>query len=101
MYRHYQFSGDPHPGNFLLLEGGKGAFLDFGLFKVMPKELLEIELAGHRAGHEHDGSEQKRIWAETGFLGHPEKFREDKLLAQFRDPTWWYVLDEDIELGPE
>ena len=101
MYRHHQFSGDPHPGNFLLMDDGKVAFLDFGLFKVMPKELLEIELACQRAGHEQDGAELKRIWAETGFLKHPENFREDKLLAQFLDATWWYVLDEDIELTPE
>ncbi len=101
MYRHHQFSGDPHPGNFLLMDDGKVAFLDFGLFKVMPKDLLEIELACQRAGHEQDGAELKRIWAETGFLKHPENFREDKLLAQFLDATWWYVLDEDIELVPE
>src|SRR6202050_2161833 len=31
LYRHRQFSGDPHPGNFLLLDDGRGAFLDFGL----------------------------------------------------------------------
>ncbi len=36
MYRHRQFSGDPHPGNFLLLGDDRVAFLDFGLFKVMP-----------------------------------------------------------------
>src|ERR1700754_2671387 len=40
MYRHRQFSGDPHPGNFLLMDDGKVAFLDFGLFKVMPKRLI-------------------------------------------------------------
>ena len=33
MYRHHQFSGDPHPGNCLLLDDGRMAFLDFGLFK--------------------------------------------------------------------
>ena len=32
MYRHRAFSGDPHPGNSLLLEDGRMAFLDFGLF---------------------------------------------------------------------
>jgi predicted unusual protein kinase regulating ubiquinone biosynthesis (AarF/ABC1/UbiB family) len=101
MYRHHQFSGDPHPGNFMLLEDGKVAFLDFGLFKVMPKELIELELACQRAGHEGDGERLHEIWAETGFLAHPDRFRPDKLLAQFRDATWWYVLDEDIELTPE
>src|SRR4051794_28484244 len=35
LYRHRQFSGDPHPGNFLVLEDGRVAFLDFGLFKRM------------------------------------------------------------------
>jgi predicted unusual protein kinase regulating ubiquinone biosynthesis (AarF/ABC1/UbiB family) len=101
MYRHHQFSGDPHPGNFLLMADGSVAFLDFGLFKVMPRELLEIELACQRAGHEGDGEALKRIWTETGFLQHPDRFRPDKLLAQFRDATWWYVLDEEIALEPE
>src|SRR5215212_10181981 len=101
MYRHHQFSGDPHPGNFMLLDDGRVAFIDFGLFKVMPKELIELELACQRAGHEGDGERLHEIWAETGFLAHPERFRPDKLLAQFRDATWWYVLDEDIELSPE
>jgi predicted unusual protein kinase regulating ubiquinone biosynthesis (AarF/ABC1/UbiB family) len=101
MYRHHQFSGDPHPGNFLLMADGSVAFLDFGLFKVMPAELLDIELACQRAGHEGDGEELKRIWTETGFLQNPDRFRPDKLLAQFRDATWWYVLDEEIALEPE
>ena len=33
MYRHRAFSGDPHPGNSLLLDDGRMAFIDFGLFK--------------------------------------------------------------------
>ena len=101
MYRHHQFRGDPHPGNFMLLLDGRVAFLDFGLFKVMPKELIELELACQRAGHEGDGERLHAMWSETGFLAHPERFRPDKLLAQFRDATWWYVLDGDIALEPE
>jgi predicted unusual protein kinase regulating ubiquinone biosynthesis (AarF/ABC1/UbiB family) len=101
MYRHHQFSGDPHPGNFMLMEDGRMAFLDFGLFKVMPKELIELELACQRAGHEGDAEELHRIWAEAGLVANPDRFRPDKLLAQFRDATWWYVLDEEIELEPE
>src|SRR5918994_2553110 len=101
MYRHRQFSGDPHPGNFLLQPDGSVAFLDFGLFKVMPAELIEIELECQRAGHELDGERLKQIWTETGFLQQPDRFRPDKLLAQFLDATWWYVLDEEIHLKPE
>jgi predicted unusual protein kinase regulating ubiquinone biosynthesis (AarF/ABC1/UbiB family) len=101
MYRHRQFSGDPHPGNFLLLDDGKVGFLDFGLFKRMPAELIDIELACQRAGHEGDAERLHGIFAETGFLREPDKFRPDKLLAQFRDATWWYVLDEEVALEPE
>ena len=38
MYRHHQFSGDPHPGNSLLLDDGRMAFFDFGLFKRIPAD---------------------------------------------------------------
>ena len=34
LYRFGQFSGDPHPGNFLLLRDGRVAFLDFGMTKT-------------------------------------------------------------------
>ena len=101
MYRHRQFSGDPHPGNFLLLADGRVAFLDFGLFKVMPRNLIELELETQRAGHEGDAQRLWEIWAEGGLLKQPDKFRPDKLLSQFLDATWWYLTDEEIQLEPE
>jgi hypothetical protein len=101
MYRHRQFSGDPHPGNYLLKPDGTVAFLDFGLFKVMPQELIEIELECQRAGHEGNAERLHEIFSATGFLREPDRFRPDKLLAQFLDATWWYILDEEVQLEPE
>ena len=101
MYRHRQFSGDPHPGNFLLMADGRVAFLDFGLFKVMPRRLIELELESQRAGHEGDAQRLWEIWAEGGLLKQPDRFRPDKLLSQFLDATWWYLTDEEIALQPE
>ncbi len=101
MYRHRQFSGDPHPGNFILLDDGRVAFLDFGLFKVMPRNLIELELETQRAGHEGNAERLWEIWAEGGLLKQPDKFRPDKLLSQFLDATWWYLTDEEIQLVPE
>src|SRR3954447_15660962 len=101
MYRHRQFSGDPHPGNFLLMDDGRVAFLDFGLFKRMPRELIDIELACQRAGHERDADRLFEIFSTTGFIKNPERFKADALLAQFLDATWWYVLDEELQLEPE
>jgi predicted unusual protein kinase regulating ubiquinone biosynthesis (AarF/ABC1/UbiB family) len=83
-----------------LLADERMAFLDFGLFKVMPPDLIEIELAAQRAGAEGDAQALHRIFAETGFIKEPDRFRADKLLAQFLDATWWYVLDEELTLEP-
>src|SRR5437016_8508315 len=53
LYRHHQFSGDPHPGNSMLLTDDpvhpRMAFLDFGLFKRMPPGTVELEMDVARA----------------------------------------------------
>jgi len=46
LYRDGDFSGDPHPGNYQLLEDGRVAFMDFGMTKRIPSERLERETGG-------------------------------------------------------
>ncbi len=102
LYRHRQFSGDPHPGNFLLLEDGRVAFLDFGLFKRMDPAAVELELACQRAVVEEDTAELHRLLAESGFLPEPERVDPDVLLAFIRDAIWWYTTsDQVVSLTPE
>jgi predicted unusual protein kinase regulating ubiquinone biosynthesis (AarF/ABC1/UbiB family) len=101
LYRHHQFSGDPHPGNSMLLADGRMAFLDFGLFKRMPPGAVELEIQVARAVIEGDKDTIMRIGAETGFFPEPEKFDPDKVLEHFRAATAWYTEDEYIELSPE
>jgi predicted unusual protein kinase regulating ubiquinone biosynthesis (AarF/ABC1/UbiB family) len=102
LYRHRQFSGDPHPGNFLLLDDGRVAFLDFGLFKRMDQAAVELELACQRAVIEDDPVGLHRLLAESGFLPEPEKVNPEHLLAFIKDAIWWYTTsDEVVELTPE
>ncbi len=101
LYRHHQFSGDPHPGNFMLLEDGKVAFLDFGLFKRMTPGAVELELQCQRAAIAGEGEELKRIFAESGFLPDPDRFEAERLIAHVMDATWWYTEDQDLALKPE
>jgi predicted unusual protein kinase regulating ubiquinone biosynthesis (AarF/ABC1/UbiB family) len=101
LYRHRQFSGDPHPGNFLLQDDGRVAFLDFGLFKRMDAAPVELELACQRAVVEDDAATLHALLAKSGFLPEPERVNPDHLLAFIRDAIWWYTTDETVALTPE
>jgi predicted unusual protein kinase regulating ubiquinone biosynthesis (AarF/ABC1/UbiB family) len=102
LYRHRQFSGDPHPGNFLLMDDGRVAFLDFGLFKRLDAEPVELELAAQRAVVEGDAPALHKLLAASGFLPEPERVNPEHLLAFIRDAIWWYTTaDEPVQLSPE
>jgi len=100
LYRHGQFSGDPHPGNSMLLGDGRVAFFDFGLFKRMPPGAVELEISVARAVIEGDTETIMRLGTETGFFPDPDKFNPDRVLAHFRAATSWYTSDREIELSP-
>jgi predicted unusual protein kinase regulating ubiquinone biosynthesis (AarF/ABC1/UbiB family) len=101
LYRHHQFSGDPHPGNYLLQPDGRVAFLDFGLYKRMAPEAVELELAAQRAVAEDDPERLHELLGESGFLPHPEKVSAETVFSYVVDSIWWYTADEEIQLTPE
>ncbi len=101
LYRHGQFSGDPHPGNSMLLDDGRMAFFDFGLFKRMPPGALALEIAVARAVIDGDTDTIMRLGTEVGFFPEPEKFDPNRVLQHFRAATSWYTVDQYGELSPE
>jgi hypothetical protein len=101
MYRHHQFSGDPHPGNSMLLDDDRMAFLDFGLFKRIPAAVAEFELQTARLGIAGDGKALIDHLHAGGFIGQPQYYTPEGILDQFHDLTWWYTSDEEIALTPE
>ena len=101
MYRLHQFSGDPHPGNFLRLEDGRVAFLDFGLFKRIDPSVAEFELEAQRMGIAGDGEGLLAHLHAGGFIHDPSRYTPDGIIAQFQDLYGWYAQDRVIELRPE
>jgi predicted unusual protein kinase regulating ubiquinone biosynthesis (AarF/ABC1/UbiB family) len=101
MYRHRQFSGDPHPGNSLLMRDGRMAFFDFGLFKRIDAATAERELAMARMAIEGRAAELGEALRSSGFVLASARYTDEQLLEQFRDLTWWYITDEEITLEPE
>jgi predicted unusual protein kinase regulating ubiquinone biosynthesis (AarF/ABC1/UbiB family) len=101
LYRHRQFSGDPHPGNFMLLADGRVAFLDFGLFKRLDAAPVELELAAQRAVIERDAPALHELLARSGFLPQPERVEPEELLSFIEDGIGWYTTDAVFALTPE
>ena len=102
LYRFGQFSGDPHPGNFLLMRDGRVAFLDFGMTKTIPSWRIDAELGVRRAGLEHDADAAHDGLAALGFFDLCDsRFDRKRVLDHVRALNAWYADDEPVTLTPE
>jgi predicted unusual protein kinase regulating ubiquinone biosynthesis (AarF/ABC1/UbiB family) len=102
LFRFGQFSGDPHPGNFLLLRDGRVAFLDFGMTKTVPRWRIEAELGVRRAALERDADGVHAGLAALGFFeAHDPRFDPARVLEHVRAVNAWYADDEPVTLTPE
>jgi predicted unusual protein kinase regulating ubiquinone biosynthesis (AarF/ABC1/UbiB family) len=100
MYRHRQFSGDPHPGNAMTLGDGRMAFFDFGLFKRISPETAEFEVQVARLGSAGRGQELLDHLHAGGIVQHPEQYTPEDILRQFDDFSWWHTKDAVVRLTP-
>jgi predicted unusual protein kinase regulating ubiquinone biosynthesis (AarF/ABC1/UbiB family) len=102
LYRFGQFSGDPHPGNFRLLDDGRVAFVDFGMTKRVARDRIDAELAVIRAALEHDADGVHAGLSALGFfeLDDP-RFDPPLVLEHVRAINAWYVADKPVTLSPQ
>jgi predicted unusual protein kinase regulating ubiquinone biosynthesis (AarF/ABC1/UbiB family) len=94
-------SGDPHPGNYLLLDDGRVGFLDFGLMRMVDPAYLEREHAIARAVTEGDALAVHAGMRALGYLPEPGSFEPERLLAQLRLAGEWYFEPGMRRMTPE
>ena len=100
LYRHGHFSGDPHPGNFKLMDDGRVAFLDFGMTKKLPRSHLDAEIETLRLGMAADAEGVHAHLGRMGFFDPSDpELAPESVLRHFRDVTHWYSEDEEITIG--
>lgn len=99
-YRLRTYSGDPHPGNSLVLPDGSVGFLDFGLVKTVDRDVAEGELASFRATAEGDAPRLVQILHERGFIPDPAAASPEVTLAAMMHASHWYLRDAEIEITP-
>jgi predicted unusual protein kinase regulating ubiquinone biosynthesis (AarF/ABC1/UbiB family) len=93
-------SGDPHPGNYLLLDDGRVGFLDFGLMRVIDGDYIDREAKVAVAVEEGDAATVHALLAELGYLPEPDTFAPEDLLAQLSAMGAWYLEPGERRLTP-
>jgi predicted unusual protein kinase regulating ubiquinone biosynthesis (AarF/ABC1/UbiB family) len=83
-------SGDPHPGNYLLLDDGRVGFLDFGLMRTVDRSYLDGEQALALAVERGDAEAVHAGMAALGYLPDPAAFSPDRLLGALELSGEWY-----------
>ena len=94
LYRTRLFSGDPHPGNYLLMPDGRVAFLDFGMTKKVDRDLRDAQVEAIRLAIEGDADGVRANFAARGFFDpDDERISADHLLEHLFSIAGWYLED--------
>src|SRR5689334_17359923 len=101
IYHLQHFNADAHPGNYLLMEDGKVAFLDFGMTKQLDKEQIELEIAALEAAFEGDPERLRSALQELGFLANPKRIDAERLMEHVKEVGGWYMEDRELTIDSE
>src|SRR6201995_586659 len=98
IYHLQQFNADPHPGNYILMDDGRVAFLDFGMTKKLDREQILLEQGALDAATRDDPEGFREALHELGFVKNPSKLDAERLLEHMHAIGGWYVEDREVEI---
>jgi predicted unusual protein kinase regulating ubiquinone biosynthesis (AarF/ABC1/UbiB family) len=100
LYQHRVFNGDPHPGNYLLMEDGCVAFVDYGCVTDFSEATLQGFRRVVRALIDGNRDEWRAAVEAIGILRPGAPFGVEELY----DHMHWYwapILEERVTYTPE
>jgi len=102
LYRNGHFSGDPHPGNYRLMDDGRVAFMDFGMTRRVARADLDAEVAAIGAAMDGDPAELHRRLGAMGFFDPSDvEVAPEAVFEHFHDVTAWYIEDREVTIDRE
>jgi predicted unusual protein kinase regulating ubiquinone biosynthesis (AarF/ABC1/UbiB family) len=100
IYHLQHFNADPHPGNYILMNDGHVAFLDFGMTKRLDPEQIELEQRAVDAAARRDPGALRAALHDLGFVKNPSKLDCERLLEHVLVVGGWYLEDREVEISP-
>ena len=101
IYHLQHFNADPHPGNYILMDDGRVAFLDFGMTKKLDPEQIELEQLAVDAATRNDPEGLRDALADLGFINDPSKLDAERLMEHVKLIGGWYMEDKEVEMSPK
>jgi predicted unusual protein kinase regulating ubiquinone biosynthesis (AarF/ABC1/UbiB family) len=97
----HAYNADPHPGNYVLMADGRGAFFDFGSTKTLTLERIELMSRFCLAATARDGEAAKELLVELGYLPRPDRLTTDRIVQTIVAQAGWFMTDREIRVTPE
>jgi predicted unusual protein kinase regulating ubiquinone biosynthesis (AarF/ABC1/UbiB family) len=101
IFQLHHFNADAHPGNYLLLDDGRVAFLDFGMTKRLDLEQIQLEIEVVKAKIDGDPERLRERLHDLGFLNHPTRIDAERLMQHVDAVGGWYWEDAEKEITAE
>jgi predicted unusual protein kinase regulating ubiquinone biosynthesis (AarF/ABC1/UbiB family) len=99
IYHLQHFNADPHPGNYMLLDDGRVAFIDFGMTKKLDNEQIVLEQRAFDAASRDDPDAFRAALHDLGFIKNPSKLDAERLMEHMGAVGGWYIEDREIEIS--
>ena len=96
IYHLQHFNADAHPGNYLLMDDGRVAFIDFGMTKQLDRSQIDLEVAALEAIFAEDPEQLRVALHDLGFLRDPRKVDAEELMHHVRVIGGWYMEDREV-----
>jgi predicted unusual protein kinase regulating ubiquinone biosynthesis (AarF/ABC1/UbiB family) len=100
IYHLQHFNADPHPGNYILMDDGRVAFLDFGMTKRLDLEQIELEQWAIDAAVRREPEALRAALHDLGFVKNPSKLDAERLMEHVMVVGGWYMEDREVEVSP-
>jgi predicted unusual protein kinase regulating ubiquinone biosynthesis (AarF/ABC1/UbiB family) len=100
IYHLQHFNADTHPGNYLLMEDGRVAFLDFGMTKRLTNQQIQLEQRAVDAAVNDDPEALRSALHDLGFVSDPKKVDAERLMTHVKMVGGWYLEDGEVQITP-